>query len=88
MAIYGGETAWEDIFNGIKPSVRINIGKSFGPFALNGSKLERQEQMEKNGYEMITRIAALLPEMYHGIAEGRIEIQKYQKENKIIPKDV
>ena len=44
--------------------------------------------MEKNGYEMITRIAALLPEMYQGVAEGRIEIQKYQKENKITPKDV
>ena len=88
MAIYGGETAWEDIFNGIRPSVRINIGKSFGPFALGGLRSERQEQMEKNGYEMITRIAALLPERYHGVAEGRIEIQKYQKENKITPRDV
>ena len=44
MAIYGGETTWEDIFNGIRPNVRINIGKRFGPFVLNGSKLERQNK--------------------------------------------
>ena len=88
MAIYGAETAWEDVFRGIRPKVRINIGKEFGPFKLSGSKNEKAEQMEKNGREMITRIAALLPEKNHGVCLGDAKIPIYQKENGIKPKPI
>jgi len=88
MAIYGAETAWEDIFKGLRSRVRINIGKPFGPFVLSGTKKEKSEQLEKNGREMITRIAALLPEKNHGICLGDSNISIYQKENGIIPKSI
>tara|TARA_B100000676_G_scaffold256839_1_gene264368 strand:+ start:411 stop:1142 length:732 start_codon:yes stop_codon:yes gene_type:complete len=88
LAIYGAETAWENVFQGIRSRVRINIGKPFGPFILSGSKNERDEMLKKNGREMITRIAALLPEKNHGICSGDKKIFKYQKENGIIPKSI
>ena len=88
MAIYGAETAWEDVFRGLRPKVRINIGKAFGPFQLSGSKREKVDQMEKNGREMITRIAALLPEKNHGVCLGDAKIPVYKKENGIEPKSI
>jgi len=88
MAIYGAETAWEDVFNGLRPKVRINIGKPFGPFLLSGSKKEKTQIMKDNGKEMIARIAALLPKKNHGVCLGDRRIPLYQKENGIIPKDL
>ena len=88
MAIYGAETAWEDVFNGLRPKVRINIGKPFGPFLLSGSKKEKTQRMKENGKEMIARIAALLPKKNHGVCLGDRRIPLYQKENGIIPKDL
>ena len=44
--------------------------------------------MEKNGREMITRIAALLPEKNHGVCLGDAKIPIYQKENGIKPKPI
>ena len=44
--------------------------------------------MEKNGKEMITRIAALLPEKNHGVCLGDAKIPIYQKENGIKPKPI
>tara|TARA_B100001250_G_scaffold96604_1_gene80849 strand:+ start:413 stop:1147 length:735 start_codon:yes stop_codon:yes gene_type:complete len=86
MAIYGAETAWEDIFRGIRSRVRINIGKPFGPFNLSGNKTEKTIQMKKNAKEMMSRIAALLPDENHGICSGDYKIKDYQDQNGIMPK--
>tara|TARA_B110000438_G_scaffold285217_1_gene315050 strand:+ start:964 stop:1692 length:729 start_codon:yes stop_codon:yes gene_type:complete len=88
MAIYGAETAWENALNGLRPKVRINIGKSFGPFQLPRNKIDKERQLLKNGEEMIARIAALLPEKNHGVCYGDTNIPIYQKENGIIPKPI
>ena len=86
MSIYGAETAWEDIFRGIRSRVRINIGKPFGPFNLSRNKTEKTIQMKKNAKEMMSRIAALLPDENHGICSGDYKIKDYQDQNGIIPK--
>ena len=43
--------------------------------------------MEDIGYEMINRIAALLPEEKQGICKGEKTIAAYQKENGFFPTD-
>ena len=83
--IYGAETAWEDFFLGVRPRVHINIGKPFGPFDITGTKEERTKRIEDVGYEMISRIAALLPENKQGICRGEKTIATYQKENGFFP---
>jgi len=85
MAIYGAETAWEDFFLGVRPRVHINIGKPFGPFDIKGTKEKRTKKMADVGYEMISRIGALLPKEKQGICEGEMTIAKYQKENGFFP---
>ena len=87
MAIYGAETAWEEFFLGVRPRVHINIGKQFGPFDITGTKEKRTKKMEDVGYEMISRIAALLPEEKQGICKGEKTITTYQKENGFFPAD-
>ena len=85
MSIYGAKTAWEDLFRGIRPIVKINIGKSFGPFDMSGGRQERAKQIEDVGHELICRIAALLPENKHGVCSGDPSIRKFQKENGFLP---
>ena len=69
--------------------LEINGGKKIsGTIKISGSKNEKAEQMEKNGREMITRIAALLPEKNHGVCLGDAKIPIYQKENGIKPKPI
>ena len=41
MAIYGAETAWEDLFKGVRSRIQVNIGKPFGPHIKSGNKNEK-----------------------------------------------
>ena len=47
MSIYGAKTAWEDLLRGVRPTVKINIGKPFGPFDISGSREEKTKQIEE-----------------------------------------
>ena len=85
MAIYGAETAWEDLFRGIRPRVKINIGKPFGPFEIKGNKEDKASQLEKIGHQLICRIGALLPENRHGVCKGEKTIVGYQSQNGFLP---
>ena len=85
MAIYGAETAWEDLFRGVRPRVTINIGKPFGPFDVKGTKNERISKIETIGEELITRIGALLPEDKRGVCFGDTRLLDFQKENGFFP---
>ena len=87
MAIYGAENAWKDFFLGVRPRVHINIGKKFGPFDIIGTKEKRTKRMEDIGYEMISRIAALLPEEKLGICKVEKTIATYQIEIGFFPTD-
>jgi len=84
MAIYGAETAWEDLFRGVRPRVKIQIGKPFGPFEIKGNRQDRATQIESIGNELMCRIAALLPEDMHGVCAGDTRISQFQKENGLL----
>jgi|TARA_B110000495_G_scaffold82273_1_gene70764 1-acyl-sn-glycerol-3-phosphate acyltransferase len=85
MAIYGAETAWEDFFRGVRPRVKINIGKPFGPFDVSGNRQEKAHKLESIGKELICRIGALLPEDRHGVCQDDERIPEFQKENGFHP---
>ena len=86
ISIYGAETAWQDIFKGIRPRVYINIGKPFGPYQIEGNKEEKLIKTKEIGSEMAARIASLLPKNKRGKYREDKRIQKFQIENGIKPK--
>ncbi|MAL64590.1 MAG: hypothetical protein CMF94_00655 [Candidatus Marinimicrobia bacterium] len=86
MAIYGAEKAIENLLNGVRPRVSVNIGKPFGPFSINGSKKKKDEKLRKIGSDMMVRIASLLPKERQGPYVNNKNIEKYQIENGFIPK--
>ena len=85
MSIYGAETAWNDLFRGVRSRVKINIGKPFGPFDISGNRMEKSNQLENIGEELMSRIGALLPDDMHGVCDGDKRIPKFQKENGFVP---
>ena len=88
MAIYGAETIWEDLFQGVRPRVRINIGKPFGPFDVKRTKQEKTKILEDAGHQLMCRIAALLPTIYHGAFLDDTAISAYKIENGLVPKEI
>lgn len=88
MAIYGAKTAWQDLFRGVRPRVRINIGRPFGPFDIMGNRQEKADHLTQIGQELICRIGALLPEDRHGVCSGDTRIKRFQKENGFSPKKI
>ncbi|HIA94847.1 MAG TPA: 1-acyl-sn-glycerol-3-phosphate acyltransferase [Candidatus Marinimicrobia bacterium] len=88
MAIYGAETAWDDLFRFVRPRVKINIGRPFGPFDISGNKRKKADQIETIGQELICRIGALLSEDKHGVCKGDSRISGFQKENGFNPQVV
>ena len=87
ISIYGAENAWNDVFRGVRPRVFINIGKPFGPHNIKGNKKEKTQKMEEVGYEMMCRIAALLPKNRRGPYVGSQLINKIQIQNQIVPQN-
>ena len=83
VSISGGDNAWEDLLNGIRSRITVNIGKPFGPFDIKGSKEEKISKLEDYSQELMCRIAALLPDDRHGEYSNDKRITKYRKENKL-----
>jgi len=87
ISIYGAEKAWEGLFNGVRSKVNVNIGKPFGPYNIKGNKKQKTKKMEKIGYEMMYRIAALLPKSKRGPYIDIDKIKKFQQQNQLIPQN-
>tara|TARA_B100000315_G_scaffold72918_1_gene66493 strand:+ start:9965 stop:10612 length:648 start_codon:yes stop_codon:yes gene_type:complete len=81
VGIVGLESAWENIFRGVRPSVQVRIGKPFGPFTLSKSKNDKEHDLNKIGDEIMCRIAALLPENRHGAFKHNKTISEHRKKN-------
>lgn len=81
VGITGLESAWEDLFRGIRPRVKINIGKPFGTFYLPRGKDKKEQHLDEIGTEVMCRIAALIPENQHGTVKGKKRIKDFQTEN-------
>ena len=81
VGIVGLESAWENIFRGVRPSVQVRIGKPFGPFTLSKLKNDKERDLNKIGDEIMCRIAALLPENRHGAFKHNKTISEHRKKN-------
>ena len=81
VGIVGLESAWENIFRGVRPSVQVRIGKPFGPFTLSKSKNDKERDLNTIGDEIMCRIAALLPENRHGAFKHNKTISEHRKKN-------
>ncbi len=85
MAIYGAEKAIENVLDGVRPRVTVNVGKPFGPFEIKGSKKQKDKSLHKIGTDMMIRIASLLPDNRQGPYYKNKKIKGYQFENRFIP---
>lgn len=81
VGIVGLESAWENIFRGVRPSVQVRIGKPFGPFTLSKSKKNKERDLNKIGDEIMCKIAALLPNNTHGAFKHNKTISEHRNKN-------
>jgi len=78
MSLIGMDNIWANWFRGIRPNLKIHIGKPFLPESLPIGRVNRNELVKETGEEIMCRIAALLPEEYHGIYKNDKRIAKYR----------
>jgi 1-acyl-sn-glycerol-3-phosphate acyltransferase len=79
VSIIGLENVSKNWFRGIRPRIKIKIGKAYKiDLAGKNGKDDRENQIISLGEDMMCRIAALLPERNHGafIGDKRIELYK------------
>ena len=74
---------WSNVLSGVRPKVRINIGKPFGPYSLPKERSQKEIKLAKIGDEVMCRIAALLPDKHHGVYRGNPSIKNYREENNL-----
>jgi 1-acyl-sn-glycerol-3-phosphate acyltransferase len=55
-----------------RPEIIIRIGKPFRLPPITARGEARREARQKNADEVMLRIAALMPEEYHGVYEGQV----------------
>ncbi len=67
MSLIGMDNIWTNWFKGIRPKLQINIGRLFLPRSLPKGRKDRNKAIKITGEEIMCRIAALLPEEYHGV---------------------
>ena len=82
MSIYGlKDVIWSYLARGVRPKVRVNFGKPFGPYKLPVDKKKKGEALKNIGDEVMCRIAALLPEESHGEFKGNPKIEEFRIQN-------
>ena len=82
MSIYGiNKGMWEYIFSGVRPTIRIRIGKPLEPFSMPKDRSKKEITLNKIGDEIMCSIAALLPEECHGQFKNNPLIKKFQMQN-------
>ena len=78
MSLIGMENIWNNLFKGMRPKLEINIGKPFLPKSLPKERIERNEAIKITGEELMCRIAALIPDEYHGVYAGDERISNFR----------
>ena len=74
---------WASLLRGVRPKVRINIGKPFGPYSLPKDRTKKADALKKIGDRVMCRIGALLPDEFHGVYRGHSFIEKFRLQNKL-----
>ncbi len=78
VGLTGMDNIWTNWFKGVRPIIQITIGKPFQPTDLPKDRLKRNEAITITGAEIMCRIAALLPDKYHGVYTNDERITKYR----------
>ncbi len=78
IGLVGMNNIWTNWFKGIKPKLQINIGKPFLPRSIPKERTERNEAIKTTGEEIMCRIAALIPDEYHGTYSGDVRINNFR----------
>ncbi len=78
MSVIGTDNIWANWLKGIRPKLQINIGKPFRPKSLPKKRTGRNEAIKTTGENIMCRIAALIPDEYHGVYAGDKRINNYR----------
>jgi len=79
IGVTGGETAFDELKRLRRPKLRVTIGPLFTLPAPEGGVL-KSEVLDHYTHEIMCRIAAVLPEKYHGVYAGDPRIKEILKE--------
>lgn len=86
-----GMTNMENVFatlrKGKRPTVRVCMGETFGPFSTSGSRQDRRVQLDEIGHTIMRKIAALLPPEKRGYYSDDPAIRAAAKGTEIYPWD-
>ena len=66
------------IYDSVIPKIQINIGKPFKPTAIPKNRLKRNKAIKVTGEEIMCRIAALMPDKYHGVYANDERVNSYR----------
>ncbi len=61
VSVLGLKDVWINWFKGIRPTIKITIGKPFGPISLPPTRHEREKVFKAVGDDLMRNIAELLP---------------------------
>ena len=78
MSLIGMDNIWNNLFKGVRSKLQINIGEPFLSKSLPKERIERNEAIKITGEEIMCRIAALIPDEYHGVYAGDKRINNYR----------
>jgi len=68
-----------------RPTVKVRIGKPFGPFSTSGSRYERRKQLDEIGHEIMKHIAELIPSEKGGLYSRDPEVREASKDTEYYP---
>jgi len=83
VSVIGLENVLAKWTRGVRPVVTICFGKPFGPYALPKDRQRKEAALRQIGITVMCRIAALMPEKYHGVFSGHPKIKDYRSENRL-----
>lgn len=68
-----------------RATVKVRIGKPFGPFSMSGSRYNRRKQLDEIGHEIMKHIAELIPTEKGGLYSSDAKVRKASKGTEYYP---
>jgi len=87
LGLINMENVFLTLRKGKRPTVKVRIGKVFGPFSTTGRGQERREQLDEIGHTIMKKIAALIPPEKRGYYSEDPVIREAAKGTEIYPWD-
>jgi 1-acyl-sn-glycerol-3-phosphate acyltransferase len=88
LGLIGMEDLFPTLRTGKRPTVKVCIGKVFGPFSTSGRGKERREQLDEIGHTIMRKIADLIPPEKRGYYSDDPAIREAAKGTEIYPWDI